>query len=353
VRVPDGDKHLEELREAYELELAQGIDRFFEPRRTDCPLCGSEQLTLHTRAEDLIQCKPGEFRVDVCDDCGHLFQNPRLTIDGLDFYYRDFYDGEGADVMDGVFSSAPYVYERRARMIEGLDGEPRHWLDVGTGHGHFCLAARSVFPDVTFDGLDMNEAIDEAFRMGWVDHGHRGLFPEVAPTIEGRYDVVSMFHYLEHTREPRAEIEAASRALRTGGLFVIEVPNPESRFGRSLGKWWGPLMQPQHLNLLSMGNLVQLLEEHGFEAVRTIGPDAHQPCDLVFGSYLVFNRLAPPPRAPWRAEPRAVDRARHVAVWSVGAVVMPTALVADQLLAPVLKRTDSHSAFQVVARKVG
>jgi SAM-dependent methyltransferase len=349
---PPDTSRRDALRDLYEKELDAGTDDFFQPRRADCPLCGSTRLTLHTRANDLLQCKPGEFVVDVCDDCGHLFQNPQLTPEGLDFYYRDFYDGEGAETMDGVFSAGSFVYEKRARLVDGLS-QPTRWLDVGTGHGHFCLAARSVHPDATFDGLDLSESIEEACRTGWVDHGHRGLFPDVAPDIEGRYDVVSMFHYLEHTTDPEAEVAAAARALAPGGLLVIEVPNPESRFGRALGKWWGPLMQPQHLNLVSEGNLVGLLETHGFESVRRIGPAAHQPCDLVFGLYLFLNHVAPPVDAPWRPPSTRLDRLRHGLVWwTVGFTGLPLAFAIDQVIAPVLRRTNSHSAYQVIGRKV-
>ena len=45
------------------------------------------------------------------------------------------------------------------------------------------------------------------------------MFPELAPTMAGAYDVVSMHHYLEHTREPNDELKAARRVLRPGGLF--------------------------------------------------------------------------------------------------------------------------------------
>ena len=76
------------------------------------------------------------------------------------------------------------------------------WLDVGTGHGHFCLAARQRWPEVRFDGLDLSESVNEADRRGWVDTAYRGLFPELAGGLPAAYDVVSMHHYLEHTRDP-------------------------------------------------------------------------------------------------------------------------------------------------------
>ncbi|MGW1627180.1 hypothetical protein ACWCQR_51270, partial [Streptomyces sp. NPDC002172] len=36
---------VEALRSAYERDLAEGTDRFFEPRRTTCPWCASDRLT--------------------------------------------------------------------------------------------------------------------------------------------------------------------------------------------------------------------------------------------------------------------------------------------------------------------
>ncbi|HEV2361847.1 MAG TPA: hypothetical protein VGS21_09115, partial [Acidimicrobiales bacterium] len=69
--------------------LSSGIDRFFEERRDTCPICGGGSLTLRIATKDLLQFKPGEFRLDECGGCGHIFQNPRLSIDGLDFYYKD------------------------------------------------------------------------------------------------------------------------------------------------------------------------------------------------------------------------------------------------------------------------
>src|SRR6266567_4088927 len=80
-------------RPAYQADLAGGLDRLFEPRRTACPWCGSARLRERLRTTDLLQHKPGRFHLDRCQDCGHVFQNPRLSFAGLEFYYRDFYDG--------------------------------------------------------------------------------------------------------------------------------------------------------------------------------------------------------------------------------------------------------------------
>ena len=60
--------------------------RVHEPRRGDCPWCGSESLRTRLRAPDLRHRRPGTFVVDECRDCRHAFQNPRLTPEGLELY---------------------------------------------------------------------------------------------------------------------------------------------------------------------------------------------------------------------------------------------------------------------------
>ena len=131
----------------------------------------------------------------------HVFQNPRLSIEGLDFYYGDFYDGVGEEGLEAVFSSGRKSYDGRVAIVD-RHVEPNRWLDVGTGHGHFCLIAKGRWPGASFHGLDMTDSVEIAERRGWIETGHRGLFPEVAPGLADQYDVVSMHHYLEHTREP-------------------------------------------------------------------------------------------------------------------------------------------------------
>src|SRR5262249_1493434 len=163
----------------------------------------------------------------------------------------DYYDGLGAEITEFAFSHYGPVYANRAKMVKTLTA-PRRWLDVGCGHGHFCCAARQALPGVELDGLDWGESVEGARRRRCVDQAHRGSLPAVAASLRGRYDVVSMFHYLEHVLDPAAEIAAAREVLEPGGYLVIEVPEPDSVIGRALGPLWVNWLQPQHLRFLSI-----------------------------------------------------------------------------------------------------
>ena len=350
---PEPDDTLPARRREYERLLADGAGQFLEDRRPDCPMCGSSDLLAHLTTGDWLQGKPGTFTLERCEDCGHIFQNPRLTIEGLDLYYRDFYDGVGEEQLELVFASGVDSYEGRVAAV-ARQTEPKRWLDVGTGHGHFMLAARERWPEAELHGLDLSDSIEEAERRGWVDKGIRGLFPEVAPTMAGRYDVVSMHHYLEHTREPRVELDAAATVLEPGGHLMIELPNPESALGRWLGRWWGPWFQPQHQHLLSLAALERELGERGFTVVeRELGP-SHQPNDFVFSAYLALNASVPLGDVPWGPVPTMATKARRGFTFLVASPLLFGAAVVDNLLKPLVARTEKLSplsnTYRVVAR---
>jgi SAM-dependent methyltransferase len=345
-----GPDPVESLRPLYDRLLAGGLDRFFEPRAARCPLCDSEDLSVHLRTTDLVQHKPGRFTLERCRACGHVFQNPRLSLEGLDFYYRDFYDGLGEAVTGAVFGFFPDVYLARARLLVG-HGHPRRWLDIGAGHGHFARAARQVFPETRFDGLDLSGSIEEAARAGWVDRAYRGLFPELAPHLSGAYDVASMSHYLEHTRDPRAEIAAAAEVLKPGGLLFIEVPDPSSRLGRLLGRYWIPWLQPQHQHFLSTAALERLLRAEGLEPLVWERGEAHQSVDFLLAAWMWLGRVAPPSRLPWRPRGSLGGRLWRGVVWAVGAPLLFAAWGMDRLLAPLLRRPGWSNAYRVLARK--
>lgn len=333
-------------------EVAAGVDLLLEDRRDTCPVCGGTELTRHTTVPDLLQDKPGRFRVDRCRGCRTVLQNPRLTIAGLDFYYRDFYDGLAGEWMAQVFSGSRDSYQGRVDLIGSLT-DPQKLLDVGTGQGHFCLVARETWPDTVIDGLDFTPNVDLAERRGRIDHAFNGLFPELAPKLEDEYDVVTMHHYLEHTRDPGAELDAAALVVRPGGYLEIEVPNPDSWLGRRLGRYWMPLLQPQHQHLIPLDQLSTMLVERGFTPVASQLAEAHQPVDLGGAAYLAVNHLAPRADLPWSDPPGMVRRVvRPLVVTGLFPVVLVGFLL-DRLLAPWLARSGAASAYRVIARRDG
>ncbi|TFE34441.1 class I SAM-dependent methyltransferase [Frankia sp. B2] len=338
-----------EKRSQYRRELAGGLDRFLESPRTTCPWCGGNDLSVRMNGRDVSQGKPGRFRYDRCGDCGHVFQNPRLSFEGLDFYYRDFYDGLGAAMIEEVFGFSPGPYLHRASLSIPT---PRRWLDVGGGHGHFCNVARTVWPTTSFDALDIGAGIEEAERRRWVDRAYRGLFPDIAADLADQYDVISMFHYLEHTRDPLAELDAAALALAPGRHLLLEVPNPESPAARMYRQLWPGWLIPQHQHLMPAANLAAALSERGFAVQEIRFGDVHQRGDPVMALYGLLQTVAPSPSSAWRTEEEP-GRPRRVRALTAAAMVpaFVAGLALDAMSRPYLTAGSRSNAYRILARR--
>ncbi|MGW1022368.1 methyltransferase domain-containing protein [Streptomyces sp. NPDC002577] len=346
VQQASGRQAVARRRPACLRELAQGTDRFHEPRRTDCPWCGSERLRVRLRTTDLVQHKPGTFVLEECLDCSHAFQNPRLTPEGRAFYGRDAHDGP---VLGARCDAKRYRGTARAMLPFG---EPESWLDIGTGHARFPEAARDVHPYTAFDGLDEGAAVHEAVRAGRIEEGHRGSLAELAPRLAGRYDVLSMLHHLEHAADPREELAAARRVLRPGGHLLIEAVDPDSRYARLLGRWWASYVQPQHLHLIPLGNLLRGLEGLGYTVAAVDRRDAHVPLDLGTGVALALDQCLPAADQPWRSRPPSdLQRTVRAALSWAASPLVGAARAADHVLAPLASRTRFANAYRVIARR--
>lgn len=345
------DEYVLNAAPSYQAELALGVDRFLEPRRDTCPACESSAREEWVRSSDLVQRKPGEFTMDRCVDCGHVWQNPRLTEAGLGFYYRDFYDGSGASAADAVFSGKAEPYYDRARMVQPFTA-PRRWLDVGSGHAHFCRGAKEILPETSFDGLDQGAAIEDAERLGWIDNAYRGSFKDFAGELRGQYDVISMHHYLEHTRDPWGELDLAADLLPDGGYLLIELPDPEWRLGRLFGRYWMPWFQPQHQHMMPIGNLKAALAERGLEPIAEERGKAHLCNDFVLSTLLWFASLAPRSPTPWHPSKARFAALRGGVVWTVGIPVLIVAGLLDRTVnRAIANRGDRGNAYRVLARK--
>ncbi|QEU94859.1 class I SAM-dependent methyltransferase [Streptomyces kanamyceticus] len=349
----DAAQRVAERRPAYLAELARGTERFHEPRRTECPWCGSSRLRVRLRTTDLIQHKPGTFTLDQCEACAHSFQNPRLTPEGLDFYRKDFYDGLGGKAAEQLLGAASGDRRQlsRARALRAFD-EPECWLDVGTGRARFPALAKQLLPYTSFDGLDPGDGVEEGVRRGRIEEGHRGTLTELAADLAGRYDAMSMFHYLEHRPDPREELRAARTVLRPGGHLMIEAPDPECRYTRLLGKWWVSYLQPQHLHFVPLENLEKELTELGFTVVGVERRAPHVPFDLATAVALLLDSRFPRADVPWRARPATPLqlKLRQAARWT-SAPLVAAARGLDRALPPLLTRTGFSNAYRVIARR--
>jgi SAM-dependent methyltransferase len=237
---------------------------------TTCYLCDSRESQFFIDAQDDLTGKPGTFRFVTCARCGLVYQNPRVTLDRIGDYYDDQYIAHRKKRSWGPLT--PLVERGMRKLDVDKDLLIRRYveltdqsvvLDVGCAVGTFLQRVRERYGS-TVVGVDFKDLSSHPSLNG-VEF-HRSLFYD-AFLAANRFDLVTMWHFLEHDYDPLRSLRTARRVLKPGGHLVIEVPRLDSATFRWFGDRWPGLQAPQHTVLLDRRHLLQLVRAADLEVV--------------------------------------------------------------------------------------
>ena len=156
--------------------------------------------------------KPQENNRDKCENCGTIYQNPRLSDTALKEYYRS---GKYHQEFPGDLGWEEKRADRIVQTIERLKINPKSCLDVGSGAG-LLLKHLEIYNFARILGLEYNTEVSEIDEV-----------VNSKEQVEGTFDLVTCIHTLEHMPNPSAEIEWMVSKLNDGGTLFLEVPTYE------------------------------------------------------------------------------------------------------------------------------
>jgi SAM-dependent methyltransferase len=148
------------------------------------------------------------------------------------------------------------------RKYVSLDSQS-YVLDVGCGAGTFLQMAHDEL-GVAASGVDFKD-LTHLPSFSNIDF-HLGLFYE-QPFADQRFDLITMWHFLEHDYDPVRTLIHARELLRDDGLLVVEVPRLDSVSQTLFKERWPGLQAPQHTALYSRKTLLAMVEKAGLELV--------------------------------------------------------------------------------------
>ena len=253
-------------------QQALGPDCFEE---VPCYLCQSEDYThLQTAQEDLTG-KPGDFSFVRCDQCSLVYQQPRLRLEHIKAYYDDEYIAHRKNQSWGVLK--PFFEWLMSKLDRDKDaivsgsislGSESRVLDLGCGAGSYLEYVRREYGArcVGVDFKDLGEVIRQMGQHGAEIDFHCGTLDEV-DLDPASFDLITMWHFLEHDYSPLKTLERARTLLAPEGLMVIEVPRLDSVSHALYKERWPGWQAPQHTVALDKACFEQMLTKAGLEIV--------------------------------------------------------------------------------------
>ena len=236
-----------------------------------CLMCGgAEARELFRGSDRLYGTTDREFAVVRCAACGLIRLDPMPEAAELARYYPKSYwfapDSSPAGRLEETYRRLvlrDHVgFVERALLSSGTRGL---LLDVGAGGGLFLGMMRERGFRVA--ALDFSR---EAAAVAWKRQSVPAVcgMLEAAPFAPCTFGGITMFHVVEHLRDPRAYLETARKLLAPGGRLVVQVPNAASWQFHFLRAAWTGIDIPRHLVDFRARDLEQLLLSCGFEVVR-------------------------------------------------------------------------------------
>ena len=184
----------------------------------------------------------------------------------MDYYSKSYY-GAGNLRFNRLFEFLVVQFRRRrAARLQKLRGQRTGTiLDIGCGRGQFLNALRRR--GWTCSGTELSDtaaahARDTLSLEVRIGPFQSGMFTEAA------FDVVYLWHVLEHIPTTFDALIEAQRLLNTGGMLVIALPNLASWQARLCRYGWFHLDLPRHFIHCSTDWLMRTLSHLGFEIVE-------------------------------------------------------------------------------------
>jgi 2-polyprenyl-3-methyl-5-hydroxy-6-metoxy-1,4-benzoquinol methylase/rubredoxin len=234
----------------------------------NCPVCGTQQFSDFLDVDDFFLTQE-PFKLQQCTSCGFVFTNPRPDDQSLLAYYDspDYLSHHSQD-----FSIVNLVYQglRRINIRHKFSHIKRYvsrgvLLDIGCGTGELLNYFQSK--KWTVKGIEPYAPAREfAIKKYGLDiQDENGLLK----LPDESFDVISMWHVLEHVADINDRIKVISRLLKPSGYLIIALPNLNSWDAQHYGKYWAAYDVPRHLHHFSKSTIAALVEKHQFLFVES------------------------------------------------------------------------------------
>jgi 2-polyprenyl-3-methyl-5-hydroxy-6-metoxy-1,4-benzoquinol methylase len=224
-----------------------------------CPVCNNEQFKKDIICEDYAVSHE-IFQIVTCINCNFSFTNPRPNQKDIGKYYQSAEYISHQDDNKGLINKLYYIVKNKnlkskLHLINKLQ-KKGNLLDIGCGTGSFleiCQNGGWRVTGIEPDLLAREKAIEKT----------KGEVKEnIFELSHQKYDLITMWHVLEHMHDLNRSIEKIKSLLSSTGKLIIAVPNRNSYDARKFGEYWAAYDIPRHLYHFTQPTLIKLMNQH-------------------------------------------------------------------------------------------
>lgn len=221
-----------------------------------------------------------EFQLIKNKEFGYLETTPQPSLKKLSKYYESEDYISHTNSKRNLFEKAYHFIrdislKRKLKLINSFNSEEKKILDIGCGTGSFLKIAKDNNWNVV--GIEPNEKA----RSIAIENCGNSIFDtnKIEELKDGSFDVITLWHVLEHLPNLDRQIASLKRLLKANGTLIIAVPNFKSFDAKYYKEFWAAYDVPRHLWHFSKESIIKLFSTKKMIVVKSL--------PMVFDAYYV------------------------------------------------------------------
>ncbi|MBX9806647.1 MAG: class I SAM-dependent methyltransferase [Flavobacteriaceae bacterium] len=197
-----------------------------------------------------------------------LITHPQPSLENLGKYYESEDYISHTDNKRSLFEKLYHfiksiALKNKLNLINSLQSQKGKILDIGAGTGEFLSVAKN-------DGWK-TIGVEPSERAKAIAKSKGVSFVEQTSELENQsFDVISMWHVLEHVPDLDKQIKELKRLLKPTGTLIIAVPNFKSFDAQHYGKFWAAFDVPIHFWHFSKTAIKLLFEKEEMKLEKVL-----------------------------------------------------------------------------------
>lgn len=197
-----------------------------------------------------------------------LITFPQPSLENLGKYYESEDYISHTDHKRSLFEKLYHfiksiALKNKLNLINSLQPNKGRILDIGAGTGDFLTVAHN-------DGWAIM-GIEPSDKAKTIAKSKGVSFVEQTTELENHsFDVISMWHVLEHVPDLDTQIKELKRLLKPTGTLIVAVPNFKSFDAKHYGKFWAAFDVPIHLWHFSKKSIQLLFDKEEMKLEKVL-----------------------------------------------------------------------------------